>query len=298
MTHPLIVSSHAKLNLFLHITGKRTDGYHNLQTVFCRLDFADTLTFLPKGHHGLPTQNPWIFLDCPPLTKNPNDNLIVKAANLLIQHANPQNPTPISIRLDKRINTGAGLGGGSSNAASTLLALNALWSLNLDTQALICLGKQLGADVPFFLLNCPYAIGEHIGDALTPINLPHQQYLVLCPPTHNSTQAFFANPALKKDSLPLSHDDIKKNHQAFFGKLSSPFYNAFEAIAKDDPTILTAYQYLECLSSQTKTTPRLTGTGSSVFLPLGDLSFDEQASNKVKAWQHAAPCPAFIATSG
>lgn len=282
--------SYAKLNLFLHITGKRADGYHNLQTLFCRLKFGDCLTFL-TDHAGSPTSNPFVTLTCDTLTPNINDNLIIKAANALLDFARQHHigtPTPVHIVVDKKIPTGAGLGGGSSNAATTLLTLNELWQTHLDTQTLIELAKSLGADVPFFVLDTPYAIGENIGEKLTPIALPALTFLLVFPDSHNSTQGFFSQPTLKKDSPLLDHDFILKNQHDYLYRLAPPFFNAFETLALNDPNISTAHHYLNTLECDA--TPRLTGTGSTVFLPIDD-SVDAQT---LALWQKNAPYPAII----
>lgn len=282
-------ASYAKLNLFLHITGKREDGYHNLQSVFCRIDLADRLYFIPNSSQACLTDHPHVFLDCDPALR-PN-NLIVKAAHALSAYATTKGDTgfvPICVRLEKHIPMGAGLGGGSSNAATTLIALNRLWQLDFDTATLIQIAVNIGADVPFFVLNHAHAISEGVGDILSPIDLPAQQFLVLHPLIHNSTARFFAHPELKKDSPSLSHSELNKSQERFLGRLSPPFYNAFEKIALRSPVIFEAYRYLEQIGKYTNTTPRLTGTGSSVFLPL------PQSTTQASLWQKNAPCPATL----
>lgn len=290
--------SPAKLNLFLHITGKRDDGYHNLQSVFCRLAFGDTLTFCTRGTISAPNTNlPITLTGANHLTTHLDDNLIIKSARALAHYAAKHRPnTPlcaIDIHLDKVLPTGAGLGGGSSNAATTLIALNALWSLNLDKPTLIDIAKTIGADVPFFILETPSAIAEGIGEQLTPIALPPCRYLLICPPVHNPTGAFFANPALPKDTPILSHAFILNRQQDFTQALNPPFFNAFEAIALTNPDITHAYRYLCTLAKDTQTTPRLTGTGSTVFLPITPTIDDDT----LKAWQQHAPYPAFLTSS-
>lgn len=269
------VLSFAKLNLFLHITGKLDNNYHAIQSVFVRIDMADTLHF---SHHttGLPTNNPFVFLKSV-IMGNVNDNLIIKAANALLKYIQAHHigqPCHITISLEKQIPIGAGLGGGSSNAAATLCTLNKLWQCHLDTSTLITIAKGIGADVPFFVLNLPSAIAEGIGETLTPISLPPQAYLLICPAVHNSTASFFHHPNLVKNTPILSHNDIINRQDEFVGQLCSPFYNAFEAIALACPTIEQAYRALLAIGDITATTPRLTGTGSTVFLPLGDTNLD------------------------
>ncbi|MDO4427670.1 MAG: 4-(cytidine 5'-diphospho)-2-C-methyl-D-erythritol kinase [Moraxella sp.] len=295
MTHippnsTLCVKSHAKLNLFLHITGKRPDGYHNLQSVFCRLDWHDTLSFSPALHgDALVT-----LTGADGLTDTPTDNLITKAAFALAKYSEKTGigtPFSVNIALEKRLPTGAGLGGGSSNAATTLSTLNQLWQTCLDTEALITLGASLGADVPFFLLDHPYAIAEGKGEQLHPITLEKRRFLLLLPDVHNATVRFFSDDRLKKDSPHLPHTLL--DGSGFLDRLTPPFYNAFEDIAKDSPAITDALSYLATLAPHTQTTPRLTGTGSTVFLPLPD-TLDAVT---LAQWQKNAPCPSHIATS-
>lgn len=295
MTHTppsptLRVKSHAKLNLFLHITGKRPDGYHDLQSVFCRLDWHDTLSF-SAAPHGAKLVT---LTGADGLTDTPEDNLITKAALALAKHSETTGigtPFSVNIALEKRLPTGAGLGGGSSNAAATLITLNTLWQTQLDTETLITLGASLGADVPFFLLDHPYAIAEGKGERLYPITLPTRRFLLLLPDVHNATVRFFADDRLKKDSPHLPH--VLLDGSGFLDRLTPPFYNAFEDIAKDSPAIKTALDYLATLAPHTQTTPRLTGTGSTVFLPLPKTLDDATLAQ----WQKDAPCPSHIATS-
>ncbi len=183
----------AKLNLFLHITGRREDGYHLLQTLFQLLDYGDTLSFQL-------TDSPEILL-APELPDVPApDNLIVRAARLLQQACGTRRGAMIT--LDKRLPMGGGLGGGSSNAATTLLALNRLWQSRLDLDQLAALGARLGADVPVFVFG-QTAWGEGIGEQLTPVELPENWYLVIMPPCRVSTAEIFAHPDLTRDTHPI-----------------------------------------------------------------------------------------------
>ena len=167
----------AKLNLFLHITGRRKDGYHNLQTLFQLLDYSDLLDFelndsgricLIDEQTGIP----------------PTENLIYRAARCLQEHTGC--PQGASIRLHKRLPMGGGLGGGSSNAATTLVGLNALWATALSKQQLMAMGEKLGADIPLFVFG-QSAWAEGIGEQLTAIELPPAWYLVIVPDAHVST---------------------------------------------------------------------------------------------------------------
>lgn len=281
--------SPAKINLFLHITGKRPDGYHNLQSVFRTLDFGDWLDFhLHDDTHS----HPMITLTgADHLTDALDDNLIIKAANTLVQRY-PQHARPITIHLDKHIPTGAGLGGGSSNCATTLIALNQLWNLQLSTQTLIDIAATLGADVPFFIFAHAHrtdAIATGIGEILTPIQLPKRTYLLLMPDAHLATAHFFKHPNLHKDSSII--DDLDKKIAQFDLQLTPPFHNCFESIAIDDNlAVKTALNHLQQLPSYA--TPRMTGTGSVVFLPISDDEL-HHANN----WQHTAPCRAVLCQS-
>lgn len=282
----------AKLNLFLHITGKKENGYHSLQSVLTCLDIGDTLTITPKAN----ASRLITLTGAKGLTDKLDDNLISQAAHTLYQYATTMGSptlTPFNIHLTKRLPTGAGLGGGSSNAAMTLLALNKLWQLNLNNKTLQWLGQKLGADIPFFVANTPSAIAEGIGEILTPITLPSARYLLLSPAVHNDTGAFFCHPSLKKDTLVIPHTTLQQMSQTGFMVLTPPLYNAFEHIARQTPAIDTALTYLESLSWQTHTTARLTGTGSSVFLPIPD----HISKKTLESWVQNAPCQASVAHS-
>ena len=161
--------SPAKLNLFLHVTGQRDDGYHTLQTVFQLLDWGDRLVFEDSEDSGV--------ILTPAIDKVANeDNLIIRAANSL----DPSKVRGVTISLDKQIPMGGGLGGGSSNAAMTLLALNALWELGKDVDELAAIGETLGADVPVFVRG-QSAWAEGIGESITALELPTRWYVILNP---------------------------------------------------------------------------------------------------------------------
>lgn len=277
------VSAYAKLNLFLHITGRQDNGYHSIQSVFYRIDLADHLHFkLQKTAPML------VCLDDPKAVSAPCDNLVTKAAHILATFATDHPTlcpnaaiTPVHIHLDKKIPTGAGLGGGSSNAAATLHTLNQLWQLNLPTSTLQMLAVKLGADVPFFVADAPCAIACGIGEQLTAIDLPKIRFLLLSPDVHHQTQAFFAHPKLVKDTPTI--DTLCP--QDFLLYQNPPYHNAFEAIALESPQVACAMGYLQELAVHTHTTPRLTGTGSTVFLPIPNGTSDDTLAH----WQKNAP---------
>lgn len=237
--------SPAKLNLFLHVLGRRADGYHDLQTLFRLLDFGDEMTFSgnESGSIGLSIQN----TDETPLPMD--SNLVIKAAKILRQIANKPS-LGAHISLTKNIPQGAGLGGGSSNAASTLIALNTLWDLNLSTNKLCEIGITLGADVPVFL-NGKTAWGEGIGDKLEAIELDERWYLVITPPCLVSTQEIFCHQQLTRNSPAIKMSDFlagrsRNDCEAVTTKLYPEVANTLNLLGK----------YAE---------PRMTGTGSSVF---------------------------------
>jgi len=186
------VAAPAKLNLFLHVVGRRDDGYHLLQSVFVLIDWADTLHFERRSDGRLLRHDLGAAL--------PADDLCLRAASLL-QRASGTS-LGADIHLLKRVPWGAGLGGGSSDAASTLLALNRLWALHWPRERLLALAARLGADVPFFV-GGRAAFVEGIGEQLTPIELPPMRFAVVKPPAAVATPAVFADPRLVRDSAPV-----------------------------------------------------------------------------------------------
>lgn len=184
----------AKLNLFLHIVGRRPDGYHELQTVFQLLDYGDSLRLSPNdsGELNLSPALPGVPV---------HDNLIFKAAFLLQKHTGTT--IGADITLHKKIPLGGGIGGGSSNAATTLVGLNHLWECDLSENQLAELGRQLGADVPVFVRG-QTAWAEGVGERLTPLELPQHWYVVLSPGCNISTKAIFSHKDLTRDSLAIT----------------------------------------------------------------------------------------------
>ena len=233
----------AKLNLFLHITGQRKDGYHELQTLFQFLDLADQLNFALRSDGQILLEKQ--LEDVPQA-----DNLIWKAAQLLA----PLRPDPglgVSVQLQKHLPMGGGLGAGSSDAASTLLALNQLWKLELSLDQLAEKGLQLGADVPVFVRG-QTAWAEGIGEKLQPLTLPESHYLLIHPGCHCNTGVFFSHPQLPR-STPRTTPEAALNH------LGS---NDFTALARAlYPSVEACFQWLKTQGCQ----PWLTGTGACVF---------------------------------
>lgn len=254
LTQLLDVPAPAKLNLFLHVVGRRADGYHLLQSVFMLIDWADTLHF-ERRSDGLLRRHD-ANGDAPPL---PAHDLVWRAAHLL-QSASAC-PLGADITLDKRLPMEAGLGGGSSDAASTLLALNRLWGLHWPRERLLSLGAQLGADVPFFL-GGHNAWVEGIGEQLTPIALPPARFLVLKPPTGVSTPAIFQSPDLKRDENMATIADfaaVDATDTFGFG------CNVLQPVASRlCPDIEVGLKWM----AKNGLNGRMTGSGSALFAPV------------------------------
>ncbi len=262
----LILPAPAKLNLMLHILGRRADGYHELQTLFQFLDFGDELGFALRtdGEIHLHT----------PIDGVPHDsNLIVHAARMLQQHANCT--LGADIWLDKRLPMGGGIGGGSSDAATALLGLNHLWQLNYSEDQLASLGLSLGADVPVFVRGHA-AFAEGVGEKLQPVTLSEPWFLVAIPQVLVSTAEIFSDPELTRDTPPIKVRSLlegggRNDCQPVVTKRYSEVRNALILLNKFVPT-------------------RLTGTGACVF-----GSFPNQDDADKVARQLPATLPSFIA---
>ncbi len=260
----LSASAPAKLNLFLHITGRRDDGYHELQTLFQLLDFGDTLHFEVTGDGELSLESPELGIPA-------EDNLIMKAARLL----RADTGAGARIRLDKRIPAGGGLGGGSSDAATTLLALNHLWQLGHSNTTLQAMGRELGADVPVFVAGHS-AWAEGVGERLTPVDLPERWYLVISPDCHVATGEIFARPELTRNTPPITI-------AAFFAGGSR---NDCQTVVRNlYPEVDNALIWLDKAGDA-----RLTGTGACVF-----ASFQSRAEADAVQQQVPAGWTAFVA---
>lgn len=242
------LSAPAKLNLFLHVTGRRPDGYHTLQSVFMRIDWQDTLDFTLRKDATITRR------DTGTTSPLPADDLCVRAAHTLQQATGCS--MGADIVLHKSIPSEAGMGGGSSDAATTLIALNTLWNLKLDTQQLLTLALQLGADVPFFILGHDAWV-EGIGERLTPIALPPARFLIIKPESGAPTGKIFSAPDLVRNTIPATLQD--------FVASTSPYiygHNDLQPVASAlCPEIQAALDCLADLGLQ----PRMTGSGSAVF---------------------------------
>ena len=252
----------AKLNLFLHVTGRRADGYHELQTVFQFLDYGDALHFAPRRDGELRRLTPLAGVPAAA-------DLCIRAARALKEHSG--STLGCDIRVDKRIPLGGGLGGGSSDAATTLVALNRLWGLGLDDDALAAIGVRLGADVPVFVRGAA-AWAEGIGDRLTPVLPPEPWYLVVTPPCAVDTRAMYADPQLSRATPPT--------HWADF--LVGRTRNDFEPVARRrHPEVGQALDWAARYGRA-----RLSGSGASVFVAFDRQDAAEQVRTQVPtAWR-------------
>ena len=245
----------AKLNLFLHITGRRADGYHLLQSVFMLIDWCDTLHVELRADGQISRCDVGADSDM----VLPDNDLTVRAAKALQQACGT--PLGAHISLEKRIPSQAGMGGGSSDAASCLLALQRLWGVRLPRHELLALALQLGADVPFFLSG-GHAWVEGVGERITPITLPSADFLVVKPPQGLSTPAIFSSPALKRDSETATLLGFAANTPAQIFRFG---HNDLQPVAQElCPQIA---QSIDWLSAQ-QLEGRMTGSGSAVFAHL------------------------------
>jgi 4-diphosphocytidyl-2-C-methyl-D-erythritol kinase len=236
----------AKINLFLHITGQRADGYHTLQSVFQLLDFYDTIHIKPTKTGGIKRVNE---INNVPASQC----LCALAASALQQKTGCK--LGVEYAIDKRIPMGGGLGGGSSDAATMLLALNHLWQLDLSREELMQIGVKLGADVPIFIFG-QNAWAEGIGEQLTTIDLAPSYYVVLTPQVHVSTAQVFANSTLTKDTKPLKIADFSRDDN------SNVFKNDLEAVVcKEFPAVASTLAWLNQYGLA-----RMSGSGASVFV--------------------------------
>lgn len=261
------VPSPAKLNLFLHITGRRENGYHELQTIFQLIDLYDWMTFTP-------TLGEEIKIDGLSEVRA-EENLIYRAAQILKPHA--KKFCGLHIKIEKNIPMGAGLGGGSSNAATTLIVLNQLWECGLEQEQLVNYGVNLGADVPIFIYG-NNAWAEGIGEHLSFIDLDQKQFIILKPDCFISTQLLFSQKTLTRDS--------KTTKFCAYQLEPSNFGNNFEPLARQlYPEVEEAMQYLDQFGQA-----KLTGTGACVFIEVtNEMNIDEILKH--------SPCKSYLVNS-
>ena len=260
----------AKLNLFLHVTGRRSDGYHLLETVFELIDLQDRVHLSRCDDGRVVRVDPIPGVD-------PEQDLTVRAARLLAQASGC--PLGVEIALDKRIPMGGGLGGGSSDAATVLLALNRLWDLHWPCERLAALGLRLGADVPFFVFGeTAYATG--IGEQLQPLPLPQRWYVVLAPRVGVPTQGVFADPDLTRDTKPLKICGLSRGDQVFRGR-----NDLQRVVMSRQPLVAAALEAVEQAARDVGIDPRparMTGSGACVFLPLDSESAAVTVCNRLQ----------------
>jgi len=269
--NPELWPAPAKLNLFLHITGRRENGYHTLQTLFQFIDYQDRLAFELRKDGKVQRINP--------LQNVPHDqDLCVRAVQLLKKSTGCN--FGVDIFLEKNIPMGGGLGGGSSDAATTLVALNYLWNLGLSRAGLASLGAQLGADVPIFVYGHS-AWAEGIGEIIEPVDLPDCWYVVIFPGVMVSTGKLFKDPELTRDARPIKIRDY----------FAGGTVNAFEPLVRHQyPAVNEACEWLSGLVDNPSVsclgTPRMTGTGSCVFAAYAD---DQSATTVAEAAKVECP---------
>lgn len=245
----------AKLNLALQITGRRADGYHLLQTVFRLLAWGDRIHLRPRPDGAIRR----VGASVPGVAED--DDLVIKASKLLQKVAKAGQGADIGV--EKRIPAGGGFGGGSSDAATVLVALDHLWGCGLGPDRLAGLGLQLGADVPVFVRG-QNAWAEGVGEVLTPLDLPPAWYLLVDPGVHVPTAALFASPDLTRDAAPAKISDFVSG---------SLLGNAFEPVVRRrEPAIEAVFQALSHIGA-----PRLTGSGGGCFVEFADRTAAEAA---------------------
>jgi len=260
----------AKLNLFLHIIGRREDGYHLLQSVFQLIDWCDVLTLKCISENEIRRMNPISGVPA-------EHDLVVRAAQLLKDFCKVDRGVEIS--LQKMIPMGAGLGGGSSDAASTLIGLNLLWDLQLDTPTLSKIGLKLGADVPFFIFG-HNAFVEGIGEKLQPISLETQDFVVIFPNQAIATTEIFHDPQLTRDHAPITIDRFLASPRSFQS-------NDCQAVAVQNcPEVKEALDWIR--KAVPNSVPCMSGSGSSVFSALSPqtdtANLENLLQNLPKGW--------------
>ena len=261
----LSAAAPAKLNLFLHVVGRRDDGYHLVQSAFALLDFGDTLHFT-RREDGMINRTSTLA------GVAPEDDLVVRAAQLLQRESKTSLGADIAV--EKRIPMGGGLGGGSSDAASTLMALNRLWDLKLSRLRLQALALPLGADVPFFVFG-QNAWAEGVGEALQPLALPNWWYVVLLPSVQVPTPLVFGHPELTRNTIPLKIADFSASGLA-------ELKNDLQAVVLEEfPEVTVSFRALRAVSQKSIFGARMTGSGACVFAAFETESDARDAFSKV-----------------
>ena len=257
----------AKINLFLHVLGRRSDGYHEIQTLFQLLDWGDEIGILPTDEATISRQA--VSYGVPE-----SEDLVTRAARLLQNEAACRQGAVIAVR--KQIPPGSGMGGGSSDAATVLLVLNSVWGCGLDLDELSSLGRSLGADVPVFVRGYS-AMAQGIGEELEPVTLGRRHYLLVFPDLQISTAEVFADPGLKRDTTPISLEAALQDK----GK------NDCEPVVRQRfPEFDRIMQMLEKWGA-----PHMTGTGSGIFLAMRDEKSAMRTAQALKTLYNVRAVP-------
>jgi 4-diphosphocytidyl-2-C-methyl-D-erythritol kinase len=269
----------AKLNLFLHVTGRRPDGYHLLQSVFQLIDRGDTLHFDVRedGRIVRTTEVPGVPFE---------QDLIVRALQALqaaCQRRHGRLPPGIDVAIEKRLPMGGGLGGGSSDAATALMAANHLWQAGFSTQELMALGLPLGADIPFFLFG-ETAFAEGVGEALQAVEGPDCWYVVIEPGVAVPTVAIFTAQDLTRNTKAITISDFSRRHDGQHGLIGFGKNDLQDVAARLFPPVAEAVEWLSSYGAA-----RMTGSGACVFCAFSSEQEAEQVLNAVpakwKAWK-------------
>lgn len=250
--------AYGKLNLFLHVVGRRDDGYHLLETVFQRVDRADYLDFfLRETDSSIVLRNPQSYVS------DPNEDLCVRAARLLQQEYAVS--YGVDIQIEKHLPVGGGMGGGSSDAATTLMALNRLWDLNLPNAVLQQLGLRLGADVPIFIYG-QNAFATGVGEIFTPIALPERYFVVIVPPVHVATAKIFSSPLLTRNTKSIRIADFQAAHE-----MKQLKNDLLPVVLAQEPLVKKCYEALQKQLGQDFEVS-MTGSGCCLFIETKDLT--------------------------
>lgn len=285
-----VLPAPAKINLFLHVTGRRADGYHLLETVFQFVDLADTVTLARRADGVIRRVNDWAEVPA-------DSDLAVRAARALQAATGCRLGADITV--DKRIPSGAGLGGGSSDAATVLLGLNRLWGLGLSREALQAIGLTLGADVPVFIFGRnAYATG--VGETLTPVDLPACWYVLAMPATGVATGSVFAAPDLTRDTIPIT---ISGFSSLFVSGSGLPGRNDLEPVvvsrhAAVAATIAQLRRACEIAGiAQAAQRVRMTGSGACVFATAGNQAEAQRIADAFAVARSEAVAGATVAAA-
>ncbi len=269
LTEILNAPAPAKLNLFLHVTGRRADGYHELDTVFQLIDLQDRIDLKRRDDGQI------VRIGALPGVPAEAD-LTVRAARRLQEQSGTA--LGVEIRLEKSIPMGGGLGGGSSDAATTLLALNQLWGLGLDHDQLATIGLSLGADVPFFIFGRT-AHARGVGERLTAMDLPQSWFVVVAPPVNVPTAAIFAAPELTRNSPPFKIDGSSQDLSVWSGR-----NDLQPVVLRRYPEVASAISALAGSASSMGLDPalvRMSGSGACVFCPVPSQSLAEELAESI-----------------